>query len=175
MLWKKISSRVAHQNPWFKVHKDRVVRPDGRLGYYHVVETRGPAVFVLARDSKGRFLFVEMFRYPTQRWSVEIPAGNSEGQPPLAAAKRELREETGYAARRWKKLGKIQSCNGISSESSYIFLAEDLVRLEDRLDESEGICRLFFWSLAEIRRRVRRGGITDAQTMAALLLLEGAV
>ncbi|MFX6182759.1 NUDIX hydrolase, partial [Acinetobacter baumannii] len=81
-----------------------VTGPDGD-GIYGVVQIQQPAVFVVALDDHDRGCLVELERYTTGR-SLEVPAGGSDGEDPLVAAQRELREESGVTAARWDYLGR---------------------------------------------------------------------
>ncbi len=168
--WKTLSSKSAHQNPWYRIARDRVIRPDGRRGDYYVLHTRGPSVFVVAVNAREEICLVRLHRYPTRMISWELPGGNSDGEPLLKSARRELREETGLLARSWKKLGSWQPMNGVSSEISHVFLASGLEGELRREDKSEGISRVEFVSYLKVLNMIRQGKITDGQSIAGLFL-----
>ncbi len=168
--WKTLSSSEAHRNPWYSIAHDRVKRPDGRAGDYYVLHTRGPSVFVVAENGREEICLVRLHRYPTRMLSWEIPGGNSDGQPLLKAAKRELKEETGLSACRWKKAGSWQPMNGITSEISHVFLAAGLEGLRRKGDRAEGISRAEFVRWDRAFEMIRKGSITDGQTIAGLFL-----
>jgi len=92
--WKKLSSRTVFKNPYYQIRRDYVIKPNGTKGFYDVI-IRHPSVFIVAVNKKREACLIELYRYTNQINSLEIPAGNSEGQPPLVAAKKELLEETG--------------------------------------------------------------------------------
>jgi 8-oxo-dGTP pyrophosphatase MutT (NUDIX family) len=124
--WRRLASRVAHANPYYRVRHDRVVRPDGREGDWYVVETHDNAGTV-AVDAAGAVVLVGEWAYPVEAYSWSIPSGALEpGEAPLAAAQRELREETGIQAARWEPLGSFYLSQGLTTQRSYLFLATGL-------------------------------------------------
>ncbi len=123
--WKKLSSKVVHESPYYFVREDDVIKPDGSKGKYNVVVTKG-AVFIVAIDNEKNVYLERLYRYTNDNYSVEIPAGGTEGEEPLIAAKRELQEETGLEANTWKALGIMYPANGLLSEENHVYLATDL-------------------------------------------------
>jgi len=112
MSWPVRSTRVAYENPWIVVREDEVVRPDGSEGVYGVVELRRPAVFVVAVTDADEVVLVTVDRH-TVGPSVEVPAGGTDGEDPIVAARRELAEETGLEAGTWRQVGTMMALNGI--------------------------------------------------------------
>src|SRR4029077_19135676 len=111
-----------------------------------IVHHSGSAV-MLARDSRRRILLVKQFRLPARREMWELPAGRlNPGETPLQAARRELTEETGYRAKRWKRLLAFYPTPGYCSERMTVFLAEGLTPGPTNFDEDESIeTRWFTW------------------------------
>jgi len=167
MLWKKISSKYVHENSWYKVRSDEVVRPDGSPGIYNVVETRG-AVYIIALDDKLRFPLVKQSRYTTGIESYEIPAGGIDNEDSLAAAKRELKEEVGMTADNWTKLNALQASNGISSAMTDIYLATNLHTGIASIQPDEEITDIKKVSFAEANAMILAGDISCAQSIAAI-------
>jgi 8-oxo-dGTP pyrophosphatase MutT (NUDIX family) len=104
--WVRLSRRVAYENKWIRVLHDEVTRPDGQPGIYGVVSFLNRAIGVVAIDERDRVLLVGQYRYPLDQYSWEIPEGGApRDEDPLAGAISELKEETGFRAHKWTKLG----------------------------------------------------------------------
>jgi 8-oxo-dGTP pyrophosphatase MutT (NUDIX family) len=168
--WETRASREMYGNRWIRVREDDVVRPDGSIGVYGVVEVRQPAVFVVAVTDDDRVLLVTLHRYTTGTTSVEVPAGGSDGEEPEIAARRELLEETGCLAEEWTYLGRQYSLNGVADAPTEIFLARGLSPGEGAELEAEGITNVAARDWADVCRMVRDGTITDSETIGALML-----
>lgn len=171
MSWRTRASRVAYENPWIRVREDEVIRPDGTDGLYGVVELRD-AVFVVAIDEHDRVVLVTVDRYPAGGPSIEVPAGGSDGQEPLVAARRELLEETGLEAREWTQLGTVHALNGIARAAEHVFLARGLAPAADAAatQDEEGISGVARVPFAEALAMCGDGRIHDGETVAALAL-----
>jgi 8-oxo-dGTP pyrophosphatase MutT (NUDIX family) len=174
MTWPVRSSRVAYENPWIVVREDEVVRPDGAHGVYGVVELRRPAVFVVALTDADEVVLVTIDRH-TVGPSVEVPAGGTDGEDPLVAARRELAEETGLEAGTWRRVGSMDALNGICRAPEVVYLATDLTPVARAADTErdhraeEGISAVSRVPLRDVLGMVHRGEITDGETVAALL------
>jgi 8-oxo-dGTP pyrophosphatase MutT (NUDIX family) len=167
--WTRLSGRDTYDNPWIRVREDQVLRPDGRPGIYGVVHFKNIAVAVVALDAQGQVILVGQHRYPFDRYFWEVPEGGCpEGkEEPIDAAKRELREETGYSAARWDYLGSLALSNACSDEIGHLYLARDLAPGAQQLDGNEQIA-VKHVPFAEAWRMAMEGELTESLTVASL-------
>ncbi|WP_400996083.1 NUDIX domain-containing protein [Agromyces sp. GXQ0307] len=170
MTWPIRAQRVVYENPWIRVVEDDVVRPDGTEGIYGVVEMQHPAVFVVALTDADEVLLVTVDRHTVGR-SVEVPAGGSDGEEPLVAARRELLEETGFEADGWRPIGAMTALNGIARAPESVWLATGARPAAGHAhgQAEEGIHEVRAVSWSEVMRMVQGGEITDGETVAALM------
>lgn len=170
MSWTTLSSKVVYENAWISVREDAVVRPDGREGIYGVVDTRSPSVFVVPLTARDEVVMVSQERYTTGALSLEVPAGSADRDEPLAAAQRELREETGLVAASWRPLGRLEALNGISSERQFVFLATGLEQRGGDKRAEDGITGVRTIPFDEVVGMIGRGEISDSQSISSLML-----
>jgi ADP-ribose pyrophosphatase len=130
------------------------------------------AVVVLAEPTPGHVLLEWQYRYPVGQHFIEVPAGKIDrGEEPLAAAVRELKEETGFVAQRWTKLVTLHPCIGYSNERFEVFHAEGLQQVGASLDEGEFL-HCFTLPFEEAIAKVMGGEISDSKSALALLFFD---
>jgi ADP-ribose pyrophosphatase len=168
-----VSSRVAYKGPVFHVTTDHVEEPGGIRARRDVVRHSG-SIVVLAVDNRRaepRILLERQYRHAAQSLMWELPAGRiDEGESELAAAKRELLEETGYTAHHWKRILHFYVSPGFLDETMSIYLASDLQAGEAQPEEDERIATRFF-PLSAARGMALNGRIRDAKTICGILWL----
>jgi len=168
----RLAGRDVFRGRLLDVKQDTVRLPDGAEALREYIVHPG-AVMVIPVLPEGKLLFERQYRYPLARVLIEFPAGKLDpGEDPLAAAQRELLEETGYRALRWRHLLDMHPVVSYSNEQIGVYLAEDLERMgEANLDHGEFVETLVA-TRGEAFDWMRQGLITDAKTMLGLLLLE---
>ena len=167
----RLDGGVVYDGHFLKVERDRIVLPDGKESAREFIRHPG-AVVILPLLPEGRILLERQFRYPNGKVFIEFPAGKIDpGEDHLECAKRELVEETGYSANKWRFVCTIHNAIADSDEHLEIFLAEDMTLGEQRLDAGEFL-ELFTVTLPELLDMVRRGEITDVKTIIGAFWLE---
>ncbi len=161
---KIISSKDVLKNKLFTVTEEVAHDPDGFEIHRNIVRHPGSAV-MLALDDEKQILLVRQFRLPAAQELWELPAGRIDpGENSLEAARRELREETGYRANSWKKLISFWPSPGYVGEKMDIFLAKDLTPGPQQLMGDERI-QLQWLAAFEVGNMIRRGDIQDGKTL----------
>lgn len=165
-----IDSEDVFRGRLLHVKRDTVRLPDGSEATREYIVHPG-AVMIVPHLPDGKLLFERQFRYPHHRVFIEFPAGKIDsGEDPLATAKRELLEETGYAAARWAYVATMHPLITYSTEHIAIYAADELAYVGARPDAGEFV-ETFGASLEDALGWLERGEITDAKTMLGLLLL----
>jgi ADP-ribose pyrophosphatase len=174
-----VDRELIHQGRYLEFRVDTIRRADGSSGTRDVVGHPG-AIAVLAVDDDGRVMLVRQWRIPAARAMLEIPAGTLDVhdgviEDPDLAARRELEEETGHRASRWRKLAEFWTAPGFASELMHLYLATGITGAagDDRLvpDEDERL-ELRHVTIDEAMAMVDGGEIADAKTILGILWLD---
>jgi len=167
-----LSSRQVYANRWMTVREDAVRRADGTDGLYGVIDK--PTYALVIPCDGDRLHLVEQFRYPVGRRRWEFPAGTAPDRAEVDTAElaaRELQEETGLVAGRMELLGHLDVAPGMSSQLGTVWLATELAAGSAQREHTEQDMRAAWFPIAEFDAMIRRGEVTDAQSLAAYLLL----
>lgn len=163
-----VSSRVVFKGRVFGVRRETVLEPGGVKVTREIVTHPG-SVVVLPVFPDGRILMIRQYRHAVRQYLWELVAGSKDpGESFATGARRELLEETGYTARRLRKLLDVFPTPGFVSENMVIFLAEGLKAGKAQPEADEKIVIRIF-SLREIESRIRAGTIRDAKSVAGIL------
>jgi len=140
LAWETMASEIDYRCPGFAVRRDAVRLPDGTVTDYHHVD-ESPAVVILPLTPDGDVVVIEEWRQAVDSVNRGLPAGSVEGSEDLfAAARRELREETGYEAGSLEHLLSTEPSNGIANSVHHHFVAHDCTpTAEQDLDDNESI------------------------------------
>jgi ADP-ribose pyrophosphatase len=167
-----LSSTLQYDGPLFKVFSDRIIEPNGVESTRDVIRHNGSVVVLAVDDSKSKrdplIVMERQYRHAAGQYLWELPAGKIDGdETRLAAAKRELIEETGYRAKKWTPLVRYFASPGFLGEWMQIFLAEKLT-LGDAQPEDDERIDLYLVSLSEVLRLIDAGAILDGKTLVGV-------
>lgn len=169
--WKTLSTATVYDNPWIRVEDHRVINPSGNPGQYGKICFKNRAIGIIPLDERGNVYLVGQFRYTLDRYSWELPKGGAPlAEDPLAAAQRELREETGLTAARWRRLLELDISTSVTDEVGIVFVAEALQQGESAPEDTEDLATKVL-PLEQALGWVREGKILDAISVAGLLRL----
>jgi ADP-ribose pyrophosphatase len=167
----RVDSQLAYSGHFIQVSRDTVRLPDGEPAMREYIKHPG-AVVILPLFDDGRVLLERQFRYPLDQVFIEYPAGKIDpGEDPLACAKRELQEETGYTATDWQFVCTIHNAIAYSDEHLDIYLARGLTAGPSQLDEGEFL-EVFVAPLTDMLTWIREGKVTDVKTVIGTFWLE---
>ena len=162
-----LASEQVFDGDLLHVRRDRVRLPDGGEGTREYVVHPG-AVLIVPIAPDGRLVMERQFRYPVGRVMLEFPAGKIDPEEtPLATAQRELREEAGYAAGNWQRLGTVHPEIGYSTEAIEMYVATGLTHVGAQLDDGEFL-DVVLLTESELLAAFDRGEFTDGKSVAAL-------
>ena len=168
-----VSSDLRYEGPLFRVYTEQVKEHTGKVQRRDIIRHNGSVVILAVDTSRSRrdpdIILERQYRHAAGQFLYEVPAGKMEpGENRLRAAKRELREETGYTARKWTHLTRYFASPGFLGEWMQVFLAEDLVPGPSAPEDDESI-ELLRVPLSELLRLIDRGQVQDGKTLISVL------
>lgn len=168
-----LSSREVYHGPAFRVTADQVLEPSGVRTRRDIVHHSGSVVILAVEegDSEPRVLLERQYRYAARQMLWELPAGRiDKGENDLHAAQRELLEETGYTAKRWRRILRFYASPGFLAEAMNLYLARGL-RAGPAQPEPDEVIHVRMVPLSAAVRMVMRGAIKDGKTISGILWL----
>jgi ADP-ribose pyrophosphatase len=170
-----LSSKLSYECPLFKVYTDEIVEK-GREMTRDVIRHNGSVVILAIDDSKSKrdplIVMERQYRHAAREYLLEVPAGKKEeGEDGLAAAKRELLEETGYKAKRWRKVVRYFASPGFLGEFLEIFFAEGLTRGEAQPEYDEQL-EIELMHLSTLLTMIEAGKVHDGKTLISVMLYD---
>ncbi|MCH5263868.1 MAG: NUDIX hydrolase [Lachnospiraceae bacterium] len=167
--YERINRELVHKGAIIDYYQDTIKIPNGNIAKWDYIKHKGAAAVVAVKDD-GKLLMVRQYRNALDRETLEIPAGglNSVDEPTDIAAARELEEEAGYTAGKLEMLISIRTTVAFCDEKIDVYLATDLKRSKQHLDEDEYL-DVETYSIEELIQMVYDCKIQDGKTVAALL------
>lgn len=165
-----LESNLVYEGRIISLYVDKVKTPGGQT-YTREVVKHIDAVGVAAINSKQEIVLVRQYRHPIKESMLEIPAGLlGDCESPAACAMRELKEETGYLARKVEKLTDFYTSSGFTDEKFHLFFSDELEEGEPELESGEEDLLTVTIPLKEALEMVSHGKIEDAKTIIAILM-----
>jgi ADP-ribose pyrophosphatase len=170
-----VSSKLSYDGPLFRVYSDKIIE-NGREVTRDVVRHNGSVVILAIDDAKSKrdpmIVMERQYRHAAKEYLLEVPAGKmEEGEDALTGAKRELLEETGYKAKRWRKMLRYFASPGFLGEFMQVFVAEGLT-LGDAQPEYDEQLEIEMMPLSRVLGMIDEGKIHDGKTLISVMLYE---
>lgn len=172
--WEVLSSERILETPYFALRTERLRLPDGETKDPYYILERPDAVFAFPLTRDGEVVLVRQYRPPLRQMELCIPAGLIEpGEPPEAAARRELLEETGYGGGEWEYMLRLASSPGLKDNWAYLFLARGVERLAPPDPDEHERLEVVLVPPEKLMPLVRAGEIVSATGVATIMLALG--
>src|SRR5271170_2953837 len=170
-----VSSTLSYEGPLFRVFTDKIIEK-GRELTRDVIRHNGSVVILAVDDAKSKrdpmIVMERQYRHAAKEILLEVPAGKmEEGEDALAGAKRELLEETGFKAKRWRKMARYFASPGFLGEWMQVFIAQGLT-LGDAQPEYDEQLEIEMIPLSRLLRMIDEGKIYDGKTLISVMLYD---
>lgn len=163
-----LHTQTVYKNPWISVREDRVIRPDGKKGIFGITSVI-PGITVVPIDKKGFCYLGREYAYAHHKVLLQLPAGGiDKGETPIRAAKRELLEEMGLTARKWKYLGTVAYYTTVFYTREYLFLARGVAKVKEPSAEEKRLIAPVRIPFKEALRLAAENKIQPAESIAAI-------
>lgn len=161
-----ISSKTILTNPYWEYKFDEYVLPNGDIGEFYYVNSRG-TTYIIPRLNETTFVLIRQYRYLNDRFSIEFPGGGIKiNTDKIENAKLELKEETGYSTTSLIEIGEFNPYHGVTNEICSLFVADELNYIGQELESSEDIENVEL-KYDEINYKIKNGEIWDGMSLAA--------
>ena len=169
--WTIKKREKVFSDKFLNLYKYQTINPAGGRGYFIVAKRDFDFSVVIPKISDKEILIIRQFRPAVERLVWELPMGSVDGVDPLEMAKTELRQETGYLAKKWRSLGSVYPAAGLLSQKGHIYLAEELSYVGDDPEPDEFI-EIKKISLESFEEMIKKGEMVDAISIAAYYLFK---
>lgn len=165
----RINRELKYKGKILNVYSDKVKLSNGNMDEWDFIGHKGAAAVVPVLPN-GKIIMVRQYRNALDRFTLEIPAGGRDGadEPMITCASRELEEETGYRCDNLEFLISVHTTVAFCNERIDVFVAKDLIKTQQRLDEDESI-DLVECEPEDLCREIFDGKIQDGKTISAIL------
>ena len=169
LVWKKVRSERGEDLGILQVRHDWLQHPSGERTLKRLVLDSVDWINVAAITADGRSVMVEQYRFGTESLTLETPGGMVDrGETPLAAAKRELLEETGYGQGDWSYLGAVEPNPAFHPHLCHHFLAANVVRIDEPTPGQGEAISVHLCTLDELRAAIQDGRLRHALALSVL-------
>jgi 8-oxo-dGDP phosphatase len=171
--WKVLTREYLAKKPWYTVRVDRVELPNGTVIPEYWINEYAPWVNVVALTERDEVVLIRQYRHGIEKVHYELPAGTTDPEDTSLeeAARRELREETGYGGGHWSLLTTLSANPALQNNLTYTYLAEGVTRLGAAALEASEEITVHLTPLAEVEALIENGGFVQALHTAPLLKL----
>lgn len=160
--------KIIHKNPWFSLLRYDIKRDKNNQVYFFL--NKKPTAFIIAETEEQRIIFIEEYRVPINKTIWQLPAGMIDTNNSLKSAKKELLEETGIEAGKWKKLGEFFVAPGHENTKIIVYVAKKIEKYNETAIKEINIKNVESFSKPEIISMIRENKILCGITLASLNL-----